>query len=387
MKINSSSRVSVTPGRYVVGMLFMTRSADDMVERLRQVEAEISDLRCEQAVLINELDKINVAGRDGHRSINEWLSAELDVSRASATELVFAGRHLPKNRPINFRLAEGRITFDRAVGLLRLADAGADPSTMEHAESLDLATLGRVTAQQRRVTRRDEREVAAERFVSVQPNLDGSAWRLSGLLGAVDGRIVEAALSERADRMRMLPDGDLATRGQRQADALASIARDSLDGGSDAAGSPGGRVTVLVDLDEANGTGGEEGCRVRYGPRVGPTVLEELLCTGAVQIVGLSGGRPVVTSDAARIIPPAVRSFVAHRDGGCTIAGCTSRYRLGPHHIVPRCEGGTHDPENLTTLCWFHHHVAIHEMGMRIDAGSPPLHRRLTRTPIGPDPP
>jgi len=365
----------------------MTRSADEMVERLRHVEEQISDLRCEQAVLINELEKINVAGRDGHRSINEWLSAELDVSRASAAELVFAGRHLPKHRPINFRLAEGRITFDRAVGLLRLADAGADPSTMEHAESLDLTALGRMTAQQRRVTRRDEREVTAERFVSVQPNLDGSAWRLSGLLGAVDGRIVEAALSERADRMRMLPHGDMTTRGQRQADALAAIARDSLDSDTDGDGSGGGQVSVLVNLDEANGTGGEAGAVIRYGPRVGPAVLEKLLCTGAVQIVGLSDGRPVVASDATRIIPPAVRNFVAHRDGGCTIAGCTSRYRLEPHHIVPRCEGGTHDPENLTTLCWFHHHVAIHQMGMRIDAGSPPLRRRLSRAPVGPGPP
>ena len=34
-----------------------------MVSRLREVEAEVSDLRCEQAVLVNELDKTHVAGR------------------------------------------------------------------------------------------------------------------------------------------------------------------------------------------------------------------------------------------------------------------------------------------------------------------------------------
>ncbi|MEA3501731.1 MAG: HNH endonuclease, partial [Actinomycetota bacterium] len=66
---------------------------------------------------------------------------------------------------------------------------------------------------------------------------------------------------------------------------------------------------------------------------------------------------------------------------------CTSRYRLEPHHIVLRSDGGTHDPENLTTLCWFHHHVAVHQQGFRIDPNSPALCRRLIRTPVGPDPP
>jgi hypothetical protein len=146
-------------------------------------------------------------------------------------------------------------------------------------------------------------------------------------------------------------------------------------------------VSILVDLDQANGTGGESGVGIEYGPRVGPAMLEELLCTGSVQVIGLQDGKPVVTSRASRAIPPAVRRLVAARDSGCTIAGCTSRYRLEPHHIIHRSDGGTHDPENLTTLCWFHHHIAIHQQGLSIDPGSPPLRRRLVRSRTGPDPP
>ena len=55
-------------------MLFRARSVDEMASRLREVESEISDLRCEQAVLVNELDKIHVGGSSGHRSLNEWPS-------------------------------------------------------------------------------------------------------------------------------------------------------------------------------------------------------------------------------------------------------------------------------------------------------------------------
>ncbi|MEA2009265.1 MAG: DUF222 domain-containing protein [Actinomycetota bacterium] len=317
-------------------MLFHTRSADDMAKRLRDVEAEISDLRCEQAVLVNELDKIHVAGRQGHRSINEWLSAELDVSRTGATELVFAARHLWKYRPVNYRLAEGLITFDRAVATMRLADAGADETTLAQSETLDLPGVNRLIAQQRKLTRRDERQAAQERFAMAQPNLDESVWRISGVLPGVDGQVFSRALDERSDELRQLPGGDQHTRGQLQADALVAMAHDSLSRNSDQASSNGGSVTVFVDLDRANGTGGEHGATIEYGPRVGPAVLEELLCTGTVQIIGTENGDPVVTSTASRAIPPAVRRLVAARDGGCTIAGCTSRYRLEPHHMTDR---------------------------------------------------
>jgi hypothetical protein len=66
----------------------------------------------------------------------------------------------------------------------------------------------------------------------------------------------------------------------------------------------------------------------------------------------------------------------------CTVAGCTSRYRLQIHHIIRWADGGRTDPENLTTLCWFHHHVVIHGQGFRIDPDSPPQRRRLLRPPI-----
>ena len=369
-------------------MLLRAHAVDEMVSRLRDVEVEISDLRCEQATLVNELDKIGVAGRSGHRSMNEWLSAELDVSRSFASDLVFCARHLVKDRPLNSRLGNGDVTFDRAVALMRLADAGADESTLTHSETMDLAAVRRLIARQRRVTRSTARQAFTERFVTVQPTLDESSRRVTGQLAGVDGDVFERALYARADELRLLPGSDEYTRGQLQADALVAMAQDSLnrDRTSDTA-SGGGSVSILVDLDDANGVGGEQGAEIEYGPRVGPDTLEELLCTGSVQIIGLRDGEPVVTSKASRAIPPAVRRLVAHRDGGCTISGCTSRYRLEPHHIVLRSDGGTHESDNLTTLCWFHHHIAIHQQGLRIDPDSPPLKHRLIKPPTNPDPP
>lgn len=112
-----------------------------------------------------------------------------------------------------------------------------------------------------------------------------------------------------------------------------------------------------------------------------------MLCTGRIQLVGLEDGKPVVTSDATRSIPPAVVEYVKWRDGGCGIAGCHSRYRLQVHHIKFRASGGSHDPDNLTTLCWFHHHVVVHGLGFRIDPDYPSRNRRFLRNFSGADPP
>lgn len=369
-------------------MFWSTRSVSELRDELVDLEREISHLRCRQHVVVNELDKVNAAAGDGYRSSVDWLSAMLDVDRSTAGDLVYAARWSKRHRPVEELLADGVISFDRMVAMLRLAVAGADQAVVHESRGLDLAAVGRLAGRQRRLTRRDEHAAYVDRFVSIQPTLDETSWHLTGRLPAVDGTIVEQALHARADELRQLPGGETCTKAQRHADSLVAMAHDSLDRpNNNGEAMCGSSVSILVDLDEANGTGGERGAGLEYGPRVGPAALEELICTGSVQIIGLSGGQPVVASTASRAIPAAVRRFVAHRDGGCVIAGCTSRYRLQPHHIVHRADGGSHHPDNLATTCWFHHHVAIHRNGLRINADTPPQRRTLIRKATGTDPP
>lgn len=46
--------------------------------------------------------------------------------------------------------------------------------------------------------------------------------------------------------------------------------------------------------------------------------------------------------------------------------GCSSSYRLESHHTIAWPEGGSTDAEDLVSLCWFHHEVAIHRLGLEI---------------------
>ncbi len=225
----------------------------------------------------------------------------------------------------------------------------------------------------------DEEMAFEQRYVSVQPNLDESAWTLSGRLPGFAGRTVVAALEAKADTFPYGP-GANPSRTTRNADALWAISHDSIRGDDGATGdSSTPVVSVFVDATEAAPTNGDDRRPVEAGPQVGPNTLAAILCDGVVEVTARTpDGMPLALGRRTRAIPPRLRRFILHRDGGvCTISGCVSD--IGCRCITSRhgLEGGRTDPGNLSTVCWFHHHVVIHGQGFTIDPTSPPQRRRL----------
>src|SRR5688572_14268079 len=67
------------------------------------------------------------------------------------------------------------------------------------------------------------------------------------------------------------------------------------------------------------------------------------------------------TARAKQDIPPATRRHVKHRDHGrCVVPGCRNSIFIDIHHVVPKADGGNHDPDHLATLCGAHH-KALHD--------------------------
>ncbi len=80
--------------------------------------------------------------------------------------------------------------------------------------------------------------------------------------------------------------------------------------------------------------------------------------------------RPHVGDRATRSIPPAVRRRVLRRDHRrCVVPGCCHGTFLDVHHLRARSEAGTHDVDNLATLCAAHHR-ALH-LGQLTIEGTP----------------
>jgi len=351
---------------------------DELKGEILFKEAEISRLRGQQLALLRKADRLQVATAEGSRTLADWVTANLDVSPQTAGRMVRVARSAQSD--IEAGISSGEYGVDRAVFLCQLRDLGGPEEVITDSSQYSLGHLFGMIDRLRHVDALQEQVLFEDRYMVLQSSLDETSGRFWGQTHGADWHTLEKALIQREGQLPSLEDQ---SQGQRRVDALASICIDSLTGTREL-DQTGRAVTVaeiFVDASLAAPSFGEAGVTLSSGPRVGPNTLSEILCTGKVRVV-LCGDdhRPIGVSDLGEAIPPSVRSFVLHRDQGrCQIDGCRSRYRLQPHHIRQRASGGDHDPDNLITLCWYHHHVAIHMMGMRLDPESPPHRRRLTR--------
>jgi hypothetical protein len=305
----------------------------------------------------------------------------------TAQMLVGTSRRLETLPHVAGMLEEGELTVDRAVEVTRWATTSNEFDVLHEAASCDISGIRRRAALRRRLTRSGERAVHRDRYLSLQPTLDEVTWRLYGLLPGVAGRVVEDALHQRGDMLPVLSDGERMSRGQRNADALVAIATDSLTGQQQRPDTATVIATVIVDATQGASSNGQTGAGVVAGPRVGPDTLEAILCDAVIEVtVRDRDGTLKPLGPSRRVLSPRVRRMILARDQGCVVDGCGSRYRLQPHHVIPRSQGGTHDPSNLAAVCWFHHHIVIHGSGYRLNPDSPPQRRRFLQ-PDSRDPP
>lgn len=347
-------------------------TVDELEQHLISCVAALSRVTAGMLPAVRALDRAQVAAADGARSMDEWLSARLDVELGTARSLLAVAR--AEDQRLDEALDAG-VSIDRTVGMLRLIRAGADQATLDRSAGFDMAGLRDLAARRERYTATREQRHFDSRYLHIQPSLDDTTWKLWGQLSGVDGSIVEKAIQTSVDSLPNNPDTSTA---QDRADGLVSVASEWLSG------EIGGHeldVEIFIDADLATVSDGERGVAVMSGPRVGPATLAEILCDGTVGVTLFDGtSRTVSATPATRTIPHPIRGYVLHRDGHrCTVAGCRSRTRLQPHHIVAYTDGGTHHPDNLVTLCWYHHHVVVHQQGMRLDPDSPPQRRTFLR--------
>jgi 5-methylcytosine-specific restriction endonuclease McrA len=344
---------------------------DVAVRTLDQVECELGEIQAAKAGLVarelrllREADRMQAHAADGARTMADWAAARLDLAPETARTLVSTARGLESLPVLEQALEDGQLSYERTVELVRAVTCRVDVT--DH-WSFDVAGLRRVISKRRGRTRSGDFEAYDARYLVVQPSLERSLWRLHGQLAAADGAAVERALDTRADEMteRVAERPPLA---QRRADALVDICESGGRSGSEPL------ISVFVDADVAT-VGG-------YLP-AGPEAVDEAACLGSVEVIDVTDrAEPVNRGHKTRVIPGKLRRAVLHRDGGrCTVDGCTSRYRLQPHHVIPWTEHGPTSLDNLITLCWYHHHVVVHGQGRRLDPTSLPFRRRFIRDP------
>jgi Domain of unknown function (DUF222)/HNH endonuclease len=331
-------------------------SEDQLDQLLVRAESEIGVWRTVEVSVVAEKRRRKSHLQDGYRSIVDWTAARADVSHETARSLCWTATRLEEALEVAEALAAGEISFDRAQLLARLPEEHRDAH-----QGYDISGLRRLVAHHKRLTRKREKEIGNGHLHFGSEELMTPSW---GELPGLDARILEKAVDQKADEI--IPADQRLAVAERRALALVAICQDSLYQTGSPESAPTD-VAVIVDARTAAETDGKTGVSVLAGPRLGPRSLEEILCHGIVEVFGITGdGKPLAFGDRKRTVSPKMRRHVLHRDGGCTVEGCTSRYRLEVHHVQPRGWGGDHDPDNLITLCWYHHHVSVHREGLHI---------------------
>ena len=336
------------------GMGYREWTTDRLEQELIADEADRSRLAGKDLAILEELDSRQVATADGCRSLSEWTASRLDVSQETARALVRTMRRTIDRPELREGLTSGEVSFDRIETLSRI------PDQVGRLEHLDIAGIRYQAALRARISTTTEARTAADRYLILQPSLDESWWKLWGGLDGYSGAIVDKALTEAADQLPTFPDGSHGTASWRKATALSALCITDHP--------PPAQITVFVDADHAAPTSGEAGVVLQTGPRIGRDTLEAILCDGITEItVNSENGIPMSHGRHTRTIPPALRRAIIHRDGNrCAIDGCNSRNRLQVHHITPWSEGGPTESDNLITVCWYHHHIVIHQHGYKL---------------------
>ena len=370
-------------------------------ERIVALEALVRRAQAAQAAAVRVFDARDAADADGAASTACWLRDRVAASDTDARRLVGLARSLDRLPAMAAAFREGAVTAAHvrlvAGQTRRLApDTAADGDAFlaRWARRLDPVRFGAVvrrwvaTVAAAEFERDTERRYDA-RWLSLGRTFGGMT-SLQGMFEPEGGAILEAALDALVSANAA---DDTRTREQQRADALVDLVE--LARAHDLLPTTGGaRPEVVVHVPAAALVGAPDAppATLGDGAPVTPAAVERLACDGRFRRLVLDAlAVPVELGRATRAVPPALRKYVALRDGGCRYPGCPR----GPayceaHHVVFWRHGGATAADNLVLLCRYHHHL-VHDRGHELKLlpdgtvkATRPNGRVLTGRPRGP---
>jgi Domain of unknown function (DUF222) len=312
-------------------------------ERLMTLRGLMDRLEGQWLADLADLDARGAAGADQGveaGSTAAWLRNRLHMSAGTAASLVRTARALYRG-PLTGTgqaLTDGEISPAHAqvlaAGTQELPDhvaVAAEPVLVQAARRLDPPRLRRVVAHLRLVADPDGTETQGERRHRQRGLWLASTWEgmvaLQGLLEPEAGQLLVAALEPLAHPQDAQ---DPRSASQRRADALAELARRTLEGGRlPQRGGVRPQLAVTVDLDSLlshhGGLGGEIG---RVGP-LNPEACRRLACDGAVT-------RVVVTRHGTHPLhDPHTHEHSGARDPTDLVEGLAGRLRAALALLPP----------------------------------------------------
>jgi 5-methylcytosine-specific restriction endonuclease McrA len=306
---------------------------------LTRLALQRAALDAEEAYWLREGHAVRVWAQAGFATYAEYLEGEVGYRRGTARERIRAALALGELRAMTEALSEGRIPWTAVRELSRVAIGDTEDAWLAAAAGHSVRQIEAMVAG---LSRGDlpgaGRERGAERHV-LRFEVSGATY---------------AAFREAAEVLTKQAGSSLS-----HDELFGLITRQVLAGETGNAGDPG-RASYQLAYRQC------ETCERTMAQGAGrevevDSVTAEMIACDVQHVTTPHVGR------ATQSVTPAKRRAVMHRDRGrCAVPGCGLSAYVDVHHIDRQTDGGGHDMENLTLVCYGHHR-AVHEGRIHIE--------------------
>ncbi len=361
---------------------------DQLGEDIAELAAHISAATYELLVMIRKFDELG--GWNNARSCAHWLNWRIGLNLGAAREKVRTAKALADLPLISEAMRTGKLSYSKVRAMTRIATPENEASLLVMGLDSTAAQIERIVRGYRRVDRLAEAEQAETRYQSRSLSYytdDDGMLVIRGRLDPEQGEALRKAIDHAEQilfrREKETLPGQVApdvveetTCTQRQADALAFLIENALEDGLD---SPNcrQRAEVVLHVDSAvlADRDADGQCCVESGQNVSAETSRRLSCDCSTvtmlhdqdgPVLSPSNGNTLDVGRKTRVISPALRRALDHRDSKtCQFPGCSVQH-CEAHHIHHWAAGGETSLDNLVLTCKFHHR-ALHERGFRVE--------------------
>ena len=320
-----------------------------LFEELAQLAGQRNAIDGRIVQIVAELDRDELCGATGARSVAALVAWKLGSSSANAHTITTVARRLEAFPRCAQGMRQGRLSLDQVGVIAARAGEGSD----EH-----YAQLARVaTVNQLRTAVKCEPRPEPDSGPQPQPSItktsseQGSCYRIT--LGHLDAAKFDAALASHRDALiaEYKRDHGNRDRGSDIAPPLPGTLEAFLrlvEAGWDAEARRrphGQHTTVVVHLDVA-----QRAAALHLGPLLSEAQRRYLTCDATCEVWFERHGEVIGAGRATRVINRRLRRALEHRQPMCAVPGCGATRGLHAHHIRHWEDGGPTELANLVLV-------------------------------------
>ncbi|GFG72901.1 HNH endonuclease signature motif containing protein [Mycobacterium botniense] len=357
MSLTASSAAPVSPaGRLEV-----------LFEELAQLAGQRNAIDGRIVAIVAELDREQLWGATGARSVAALVAWKLGVSSANAHTIATVARRLNEFPRCAAGLAEGRLSLDQLGVIAARAGEGSDA---HYAALARVATVNQLrTAVKLEPRPEPDPAPPPQRSITKTSTEAFTSWRIR--LPHDEAAMFEAALASHREALiaEWTHDHGNAERISMNCppvpgsiEAFLRLVQTGWD--AEAVRRPHGQhTTVVVHVDVTERVGA-----LHAGPLLSDAQRRYLTCEASCEVWFERDGEVIGAGRATRVINRRLRRALEHRHPMCAVPGCGATRGLHAHHIRHWEDGGPTELFNLVLVCPYHHR--LHHRGGITIAGT-----------------